>query len=252
MQMMLQRKAMQEQHLHQQSQFTSNLTQQIRATPSSNLMVPKPHDSSPPMNGRSLPSNGVTAAYYQQLQHKAAEESSYALYLQQQQQQQLTRASRSQQSTVSASRPMLPTELYGTLSTHSSQQQRAMPMHSQQHQLAYSPPSQVQQGNIGNMQGKIYQVQFKCSVRYFTLSPQVSQPVTAGDFVVVEADRGEDIGIVTEVMTMKSFVERRIKSKMPVDDDESTIGKIQRIAVMAERQILPEKFRNEENVLQVR
>jgi hypothetical protein len=105
---------------------------------------------------------------------------------------------------------------------------------------------------LGALQGKIYQVQFKLSVRYFTLSsPATLSQLQCGDFVVVEADRGEDIGVITDVLTMKAFVDRRITNNLIVDDNENSVGKILRPASLSERQLLPEKFRNEENVLQV-
>lgn len=104
--------------------------------------------------------------------------------------------------------------------------------------------------NYGGMLRKIYQVQFKCAVRYFTLAPGAPETLGNGDFVVVEADRGEDVGVVTDVMTMKTFVDRRILTKASnPDDEDSVIGKIVRPATLVERQTLAEKFRSEESIL---
>lgn len=110
--------------------------------------------------------------------------------------------------------------------------------------------SHASQG-INSLNGMIYQVQFKCTFRHFILGvQQLHSPICVGEFVVVEADRGEDIGIVTDILPMKTFVERRIYMKASVEDD-NVIGRIVRIASVAERQFLPEKFHDEDNILQV-
>lgn len=70
--------------------------------------------------------------------------------------------------------------------------------------------------------------------------------------MVVEADRGEDIGVVVEILPMKSFVERRIYMKNNTVDEENVIGRILRLASVAERQFLPEKFHDEENIVKVK
>lgn len=105
---------------------------------------------------------------------------------------------------------------------------------------------------INTLNGMIYQVQFKCTFRHYILGvEQFHCPISVGEFVVVEADRGEDIGIVSDILPMKTFVERRIYMKASVEDD-NVIGRIVRIASVAERQFLPEKFHDEDNILQVR
>ncbi len=50
---------------------------------------------------------------------------------------------------------------------------------------------------------------------------------------------------------MKTFIERRIYLKSTMDDEDNVIGRIIRPASPAERQLLPDKFRDEENVLQL-
>lgn len=122
----------------------------------------------------------------------------------------------------------------------------------QQHMQSQAAETMTMQGNYGGMMRKIFQVQFKCTVRYFTLVPGAPETLGNGDFVVVEADRGEDVGVVTEVMTMKTFVDRRILTKASNNDEEdSAIGKILRPATLIERQTLAEKFRTEEIILLV-
>jgi hypothetical protein len=111
----------------------------------------------------------------------------------------------------------------------------------------HSPYAQSAQGGVN---GLIYQVQFKCAARNYILGSQAHPSIMIGDFVVVEADRGEDIGVVVEIIPMKTFVERRIYMKQTVDD-ENVIGRILRLASVAERQFLPEKFHDEDNIVQV-
>lgn len=130
------------------------------------------------------------------------------------------------------------------------QQQLQQQMMSQAAVTATSPQEAV---NYGGMSRKIYQVQFKCTIRYFTLASGAPETLGNGDFVVVEADRGEDVGIVTEVMTMKSFVDRRLLTNATtIKDEDSAIGKILRPACLVERQTLSEKYRSEESILMVK
>lgn len=109
-----------------------------------------------------------------------------------------------------------------------------------------------------NSSRMMYQVQFKRYVRFFTLpstqSPATPLPnVVRGDFVIVAADRGEDMGIVTAVMNMQEFIDRRLtmSTKSNIQEEDSIIGTILRVATLAERQQLPKKYRNEETVVKV-
>jgi hypothetical protein len=103
----------------------------------------------------------------------------------------------------------------------------------------------------------IYQVQFKRGVRSFTLSPRANFTVRERDFVVVEADRGEDIGIVVEVLPMHAFMERRMNMPRPSaqqqqDGEDQNVCCILRLATLHERQQLPDKFHTEKDIVQVR
>lgn len=137
----------------------------------------------------------------------------------------------------------------------------------------------------------IYQVQFKRYVRFYTicngtdkadislsslssasssfsssfLPLPVSSPSTGstqsssgaplrvniGDFVIVNADRGEDMGIVTTVMTMQEFIDRRLamSAKSNIQEEDAVIGTILRVASLLERQQLPKKYKKEEAVV---
>lgn len=95
------------------------------------------------------------------------------------------------------------------------------------------------------------QVQFKQAYRDYILGPRAPPTVAVGDFVMVECDRGEDLGVVTGVCTMSEFVERRYRTKMSLEDEASEVGRIIRHATLFERQQLPEKYHDEQNVFQV-
>lgn len=97
----------------------------------------------------------------------------------------------------------------------------------------------------------IYQVQFKFCIKHFTLPQSYTSPVQIKDFVVVEADRGEDIGVVIDILTMKTFLEKRAlssNSNSP-DEEDTSVGKILRLATNSERLSLPEKYQQEESVV---
>lgn len=53
----------------------------------------------------------------------------------------------------------------------------------------------------------IYQVHFKRASRYFIIAPGVKNSFKRGDYVKVEADRGEDMGIVINKIQSSSFKE---------------------------------------------
>ena len=82
------------------------------------------------------------------------------------------------------------------------------------------------------------------------LSPQ---SINIGEFVKVEADRGEDLGVVTEAMSMQFFMEMRMQSRIQfsMDDDSGNVRRILRVASMQERQTLVSKFQDEQSILQV-
>ena len=117
------------------------------------------------------------------------------------------------------------------------------------------PPSSA----MMNMQQElVYQVQFKRNCRAFTLRARAGFTVNERDFVVVEADRGEDIGIVVEIMTMHAFLERRMNAIRPssqqgggVEQEDQNVGCILRLATLHERQQLPDKFHAEKDIVQV-
>lgn len=58
--------------------------------------------------------------------------------------------------------------------------------------------------------GFVYQVRFKYANKYYLLASSPIQFITNGDYVKVEADRGEDIGIVIGKTPLDGFKESRL------------------------------------------
>lgn len=95
----------------------------------------------------------------------------------------------------------------------------------------------------------VYTVQFKRAHKTFFLSPAARKlNVRLGDFVKVEADRGEDLGVVCEINPIST--QKRVLSKVSTGG-QSAIKKILRLATAQECLHLPVKQREEDNVLQV-
>lgn len=95
-------------------------------------------------------------------------------------------------------------------------------------------------------------VQFKRTIRYFTWPFNIMQiQVQIGDFVIVQADRGEDLGIVTDTLTTQAFMDRRYQMKAYMDEEDQTIGCILRVANPSERKLLTENFHDERLILKV-
>lgn len=144
----------------------------------------------------------------------------------------------------------------------------------------FNRPMSLSNDSIGSQHQTsrmIYQVQFKRYVRFYTIGDHgdvplsslssassllplpISSPssgsallrVNMGDFVIVNADRGEDLGIVTMVFTMQEFIDRRLamSAKCNIQEEDAVIGTILRLATLSERQQLPKKYKKEEAVV---
>ena len=110
---------------------------------------------------------------------------------------------------------------------------------------------------VSGFDGFVYKVQFKRAHRNFLRSTGVDKPLKVGDFVVVEADRGEDLGIICEVQPMPVFF-REGGSLFPKDskvtawgDRRNGVKHIIRHAVPQEHSLLPVKFAEELSVVEV-
>lgn len=116
----------------------------------------------------------------------------------------------------------------------------------------------IQMQSLTNSILSVYEVQFKCHTHFYMVGsfPNSPSSVSVGDFVVVEADRGEDLGIVTEILSKEALIEKRMQtSKLyPFASSGvagSTIGKIKRVANAHDQLLLPQKAFDEEHILQV-
>eukprot|EP01038_Epipyxis_sp_PR26KG_P004401 gene4401-6225_t len=99
-----------------------------------------------------------------------------------------------------------------------------------------------------NDQRLVYKVQFKTSIRYFLLGPQANPKINTGNFVIVQADRGEDLGVVTDLLSMHQFVYIKYESSISANDERFVVDLIVRVATMYESQELPKKYHDEMKV----
>ena len=84
------------------------------------------------------------------------------------------------------------------------------------------------------------------------MDPMNPVEVTIGEFVIVEGDRGEDLGIVTQTMSMMAFIELKCQmNNSTLDEHENSVKRILRIATAYERQQLPSKYYDEQQVVEV-
>lgn len=61
-------------------------------------------------------------------------------------------------------------------------------------------------GNPKSGPRQVYSVKFKRSQRNFILGPRVQREIKIGCYVKVEADRGEDLGIVMGIISMEKYI----------------------------------------------
>ncbi len=95
-------------------------------------------------------------------------------------------------------------------------------------------------------------MQFTYSCREFIPAPEGPQHIDIGQFVIVEADNGEDLGVVTGVLSMQQLVQRRLQARSVADEEDADLGRILRIASDDERAQLPAKLHDEQEIVQVR
>lgn len=113
----------------------------------------------------------------------------------------------------------------------------------------------VAQPSGDSADGYIYQVHFKRAHRNFLLSHSLSpRSIKAGDFVKVEADRGEDMGVVVSKVPGRDFNEFVPTAGYRGRGFSSGQGEkkfLLRLATPEERAALIEKVRDEEKALEV-
>ena len=109
--------------------------------------------------------------------------------------------------------------------------------------------------------GPFYQVQFKRCHRCFVLSSAAPATVKPGDFVIVEGDRGEDLGVVVAMAPRDSPMVASIFTACASTlgrgaadghaPDVHSLKKILRVACLEERMELQNKARDEQDLLEV-
>ncbi len=109
-------------------------------------------------------------------------------------------------------------------------------------------------------QKMIYTVKFKRSQRAFKLGERVTREIKIGCYVKVEADRGEDLGIVISIVPVEKYLaSNRTKSasddeEQPVSSHIANIGELRRImrpATNDEINLLEVKKEEEEELLKI-
>jgi hypothetical protein len=117
-----------------------------------------------------------------------------------------------------------------------------------------TPPRAFFPPQIESADGYIYQVHFKRAHRNFILSYMAPRSIKPGDFVKVEADRGEDLGVVVSKVLAKDFHEYVPTAGYRGRGFSSGQGDkklLLRVATNQERLSLMEKVRDEEKALEV-
>ena len=102
--------------------------------------------------------------------------------------------------------------------------------------------------------GFVYLVRFKRAHRCFIIAPEAPRNIMPGSFVKVEADRGEDLGIVLAKIPIEHYVPEVATAGYRGRGFSSGQGErknIIRFATPHEKQMIGEKVEDEERVLQV-
>jgi cell fate regulator YaaT (PSP1 superfamily) len=100
-------------------------------------------------------------------------------------------------------------------------------------------------------------VQFKRLHRNYLRSSAVDRQIRCGDFVIVEADRGEDLGVVCEVQQMPAFFREGgslfgSENKLGVGGEKNNgVKHIIRHATPQEYALLPVKMAEEESIIEI-
>lgn len=105
-------------------------------------------------------------------------------------------------------------------------------------------------------QKMIYTVKFKRSQRAFKLGERVTREVKVGCYVKVEADRGEDLGIVISIVPVEKYLAKSASDdeEQPVSSQVVSIGDMKRImraATNDEITLLEVKKEEEEELLKI-
>jgi hypothetical protein len=100
----------------------------------------------------------------------------------------------------------------------------------------------------------VYQVQFKRKIRHFVTAANSALEIHVGDYVKVEADRGEDLGVVHGIITVPTYLDLRRQHHLvhgSKDEDGAwDLKQVIRLASTYERRQLPNKALEEIQVTQ--
>ena len=101
--------------------------------------------------------------------------------------------------------------------------------------------------------GNVYQVRFKRASRHFLLHPGAPLNITVGDFVRVEGDRGDDLGIVQSKVPQRDFREGQPRTAgfrgRGFSSDRGHYKWIYRVATTTERLQIRDKALDEVRLL---
>lgn len=86
---------------------------------------------------------------------------------------------------------------------------------------------------------------------YFVYYADTAQAFEPGDFVITECDRGEDLGMVVNIINLQIYHEHKHQDIKFLDEEVFRIRQIIRLATRLEREQLPIKYHDEQTVLQV-
>lgn len=94
----------------------------------------------------------------------------------------------------------------------------------------------------------VYSVQFKRGIRQYVPGPRCPPLLTVGEFVITQCTRGENMGVVTEIMSMQQLQQRRYEARQAGhenEEGEGNLSQIIRVAHRFEKQALPAKYKDE-------
>lgn len=96
-------------------------------------------------------------------------------------------------------------------------------------------------------------MEFKKSSKEFVLGYRAPASIAVGDAVIVSADRGEDLGVVTHIFPMKEFLYRKsmMSQQMGGNEFDKSMGRILRLATSSEIMMLSKKVYDENEVVEV-
>eukprot|EP01034_Spumella_vulgaris_P022502 gene22502-28630_t len=107
--------------------------------------------------------------------------------------------------------------------------------------------AQCSNGTYHNIEDVVFQVQFKMGFRYFQCGPTGPYDFYPGDMVIVTGERGEDLGVVVELLDMTSYIANKVRAgNHSMDEEEYKLRTIVRLASMYERSVLAAKFHDEQ------